>query len=222
MALTWTRLRIRFGVLETMLSLPRSVRLLVFFAFCLAAAICQAQTGTGQETQPTEHLKSELSEIHQSIHGTVYDNDTFHFVLSVPVSWSVVHITKDLNLNGFVGGLAAPSGIEAIMVQRYYVRSAQIAAQFIDAGLKRNLADYRKIGEGPMEIDKRDAYSLTFQTAASPNPQGRALPAARLLIVLVPDRETVLGFTCEAPEAEFDRFMPIFEKIVTSFRSKTE
>jgi hypothetical protein len=149
----------------------------------------------------------------QSIHGTVYENQTAHFVLTVPSGWFAADIQKQLpQIQDAVGGLAAPGGVEAIMIQRYNVKGAKNAAQILETSFRNSSKEYRKTAEGPMVIDKRDAYSFTFRAVFQ-------VGAAKLLIVLISDGQTALGFTCEAPESHFDHFGPIFEKIVKSFHS---
>jgi hypothetical protein len=141
--------------------------------------------------------------------------------MTVPPDWFAIDIGKQLNVPGVVGGLAAPGGVLAIMIQRYTVQGAKNAAQTLDASLRSGFRDYRKISEGPIVIDNRDSYSLTFHAMISvASPQGSTEAPAKLLVVLIPDGQTVLGFTCEAPESDFDHFKPIFEKIATSFHSK--
>lgn len=151
--------------------------------------------------------------IRQSIHGTTYENETANFVLTVPSGWFAANMQKQLpQIQDAVGGLAAPGGVEAIMIQRYKVQGAKNAAQILEAKFRDSTKDYRKVSESPLLIDKKDAYSFTFRAVF-------AVGAAKLLIVLIPDGQTMLGFTCEAPENEFDHFGPIFEKIVTSLHS---
>jgi hypothetical protein len=175
----------------------------------------QAHAQTGQQSPPSMPIR-------QSIHGTTYDNETSHFSMTVPSDWFAVDIAKQLNVPGVVGGLAAPGGVLAIMIQRYMVQGAKNAAQTLDASFRSGFRDYRKISEGPIVIDNRDSYSLTFHAMVSvASPQGGTDAPAKLLIVLIPDGQTILGFTCEAPESDFDHFKPICEKIVTSFHSKT-
>jgi hypothetical protein len=175
----------------------------------------QAHAQGGQQLPPSTPIR-------QSIHGTTYDNETSHFSMTVPPDWFAIDIGKQLNAPGVVGGLAAPGGVLAIMIQRYTVQGAKNAAQTLDASLRSGFRDYRKISEGPIVIDNRDSYSLTFHAMISvASPQGSTETPAKLLVVLIPDGQTVLGFTCEAPESDFDHFKPIFEKIATSFHSKT-
>jgi hypothetical protein len=69
-----------------------------------------------------------------------------------------------------------------------------------------------------MKIDAKDAYSFKFHALF---PFGNTKIPARLWVVLIPDGNSVLGFTCQAPESENDGVEPTLTKIINSFHRKS-
>ena len=86
--------------------------------------------------------------------------------------------------------------------------------RFLDSQFKTSFQDYRKLSEDAMKIDAKDAYSFKFHALF---PFGNTKIPARLWVVLIPDGNSVLGFTCQAPESEDDGVEPTLTKIINSF-----
>jgi hypothetical protein len=196
------------------------ISLLAVFCFSISA---HQNFLSGTQTAPSKSepqgSATSSQPVQQSIRGTIYDNATAHFTLTVPKDW-VVSDALMKQLPGIVGALAAPGGSAAIMVQRYYVPGPKEGAKFLDSQFKNSFQDYRKLSEGPMKIDGKDGYTFTFHTLFPFGPPEKHVQIpVRLVIVLIPDGESVLGFTCQAPESGFSDFEPTLNAIVTSFRS---
>jgi hypothetical protein len=180
----------------------------------LCVSICAVTAPVGGQAQ-TNPASSQP--VRQSIRGTVYENETAHFTLAVPKDW-VVFETLMKQLPGLVGALSGPGASEAIMVQRYYVPGPKEGAAYLETQFSKTFKDYRKVSEGPMKIDGEDAYSFSLHTLFPFGPPEKpTLIPVRLVVVLIPDGESVLGFTCQAPESAFGEAEPILNKIVTSF-----
>jgi hypothetical protein len=90
----------------------------------------------------------------------------------------------------------------------------------MEANFKR-IADYRKLSEGPMKIDGKDAYLLSFygQFVLGTTGQSHQEPA-QVLVVLIPDEGSTFEFMCETPENFASTLMPTMQAIVGSFRAK--
>ena len=186
--------------------------ILLLALFCVSIGAQTAPSKGQSEGNPTSSQP-----VQQSIHGTVYENETAHFTLAVPKDWVVAEAIMK-QLPGLVGALGAPGLSVAIMVQRYYVPGPKEGVKFLDAQFSKTFRDYRKVSEGPMKIDGKDAYFFTFHTLFpfGPPEKPTQIPV-RLFVVLIPDGESVLGFTSQAPESGFGDSEPILNKIVTSF-----
>jgi len=186
--------------------------LVVFF---VSISAYESFLNGAQSAPPNMQLHGSTSP--QTIHGTTYDNKTAHFTLTVPKDW-VVGDALMKQIPGIIGALSAPGGAAAIMIQRYYVPGPKEGVKFLDAQYKNGFQDYHKLSEAPIKIDGKDAYSFTVHAVfAFGPPEKPAQIPAKLFIVLIPDGESVLGFTCQAPESVFAAIEPTLNKIVTSF-----
>jgi hypothetical protein len=173
--------------------------------------------GQQQEAAPSK-APAVSPNIQQSIQGTTYDNKTANFTLTVPEDWKPSELFTG-QVPGLVGALMAPGGSAAIMIQRYYFPGAKAGAAILDSRYQSNIKDYRKLSEGPLRIGGKDSYFFVYRALFpyGPPEEKRFLPA-RVLVVLIPHGESVLGFLCQAPESEFDKYKPVFDKIVGSFK----
>jgi hypothetical protein len=85
------------------------------------------------------------------------------------------------------------------------------------------MKDYRKLGEGELKIDGRDSYFFICRAVFPFGPPDKAIQLpAKLQVVLIPDGETVLGFISQARESEFEKFKPIFDDIVSSYKKRVK
>lgn len=180
-------------------------------------AALQLIGGSSSTSQGQAQSQSSRPRIDQSIRGTTYDNETSKFVLTVPEGWTVASPTGDLN---FFGGLQDKRTSAAIILQHISVPATKSGAAAMEAHLNR-AADYRKLSEGPMKIDGKDAYSLSFHALFVIGATGqRHQQPAQVLIVLIPGEGTTLEFMCETPENFAATLMPTMQAIVGSFRAK--
>jgi hypothetical protein len=189
-------------------------QILLLTALC--ASIC---AWTAPARGQTQSNPTSSQPVQQSIRGTVYENETAHFTLAVPKDW-VVFESLMKQLPGLVGALSRPGASVAIMVQRYYVPGPKEGAKFLEAQFSKTFKDYRTVSEAPMKIDGKDAYSFTLHALFPFGPPNKPTEIpVRLFVVLIPDGESVLGLTCQAPESAFGEAEPILNKIVTSFHT---
>ena len=193
------------------------MRKVIYFAVLLLAFEAHAP-GSQQATAPPA-ASPPTSPIQQSIQGTTYENKTARFTLTVPKDWQVSDLLAN-QVPGLVGTLAAPGLSAAIMVQRYFVPGPKVGAEILDSRFRAGFRDYRKLAEGPLKVDGKDSYFFIYR-ALFPfgPPEANTQRPAKLLVVLIPDGESVLGFSCQAPETEFEKFKPVFDKIVGSYKS---
>ena len=188
---------------------------------CLAVLLLALEAHPLESQQAADPQKASppTSPIQQSIQGTKYENKTAHFTLTVPKDWQVSDLLAS-QVPGVVGTLMAPGGSAAIMVQRYYVPGPKVGAEILDSRFRAGTRDYRKLAEGPLKIDGRDSYFFIYRALFpfGPPEENTFLPA-KLMVVLIPDGQSVLGFLCQAPEVEFEKTKLVFDKILDSYKS---
>jgi hypothetical protein len=165
--------------------------------------------------------------VQQSIHGTTYENQTSHFTLVVPKGWGVtdfiISVATRNHLSGPIGALGGSGGVAEIMVYRYHVTDPKEGVNVVESEFKKNFQDYHKFSEGPMKIDRKDAYFLTFHVLFPMGTLDKPTQVPeKFFVVFIPDGESVLGFICQSPESIYSILEPKFKKIVTSFHRNPE
>lgn len=162
----------------------------------------------GQDTPGKEAEDKAAVAAAQSIQGTTYINRTAHFTMTVPSNWRVTDTLIKTTPN--VIGTVTASHAGAIMIQRYdYPLKPPAVAQILQRGFSKGFPGYQLIGESSTTIDGQDADSFSFEFDGPSDSQLHV--RQKMLVVLIPNGSSVLGFLCQAPHVGFDTIRKIID-----------
>lgn len=159
-------------------------------------------------------------QIHQSLSGGSYRNDTGQFGLTVPEGWQLNN-AKARTIPMAIGFLTSTDGQTNLVIQQMPGDSnpAHFAKE-INAKGKDSWNDYRKVSESQVTLDGKNCEELTIHVVF-PQKVGSVTVQVptRMLLILVPERKGLLVLNFETLESLFDGEKGTFDKILSSYRS---
>lgn len=152
--------------------------------------------------------------IEESLRGTQYANKTAKFTLSVPSDWKIdPKLTHSAVL---VAGLSSKDGLRFLTVsQEQFSGSMESYKGLLDLNYRRNFGSYEELSESPVNIDGKSALLVSFRgvlTKADNTP-------VQYLVAIIPSGNTYTRVATWCVEPLFHETQPMFEKIVTSYRT---
>jgi len=157
--------------------------------------------------------------VNQTLSGTLYTNGATRFTLTVPEGWKANDNLVEPHFG--VGALNAQDG-EANLVIRLMVTtdSPKALSKKIDAQGNSLYPGYHKISESKANVGGRDCEVLTLKYIERGTVNGLAVEVPMVSrLVLVPKEYGFLVFYFVTLESLFDKKLPTFDKIMSSYRS---
>jgi hypothetical protein len=157
--------------------------------------------------------------VNQTLSGTLYTNGATRFTLTVPDGWKANDNLVDPYFG--VGALTAPDGEANLVIQLMLTtESPRAFAKKIDAQGNSLFSGYHKISQSKVNVAGMDCEVLTLKYIQHHTETGVAVETPMISrLVLVPKEYGFLVFDFVTLESLFDKKLPTFEKIISSYRS---
>jgi hypothetical protein len=163
--------------------------------------------------EPTKNI------VNQTVSGTLYTNSGTKFTLTIPEGWKANDNLVEPRVG--VGALTAPDGEANLVIQLMLTPDdPKTFAKKIDAQGKSLFSSYHKVSESNVDVADRDCEVLTLKYTDHRTVTGVAVEMPMVArLVLVPREYGFLVFEYVTLESLFDKELPIFDKIMSSYRS---
>jgi len=157
--------------------------------------------------------------VNQTLSGTLCTNGATRFTLTVPEGWKANDNLVEPHFG--VGALTAPDGEANLVIQLMVTTDSPKAfAKKIDAQGNSLFPGYHKISQSKMNVGGRDCEVLTLKYIEHRTVTGVAVEMPMVSrLVLMPKEYGFLVFDFVTLESLFDKKLPTFEKIMSSYRS---
>jgi hypothetical protein len=159
--------------------------------------------------------KRNVQNIEDSLQGTQYVNKTGKFSLTLPVDWK---INSNLGHSSSVSiaGLSSRDDMRFLIVSREeYTGSLESYKGLGELQARRVLGGYEEILETPVTIDGKAALFVSYRGTLA---QAQNLPV-QFLVAIIPAGTTFTRISTWCVEPLFHETQPMFERILTSYRS---
>jgi hypothetical protein len=165
------------------------------------------------KAEPTKNI------VNQSVSGTLYTNGGTRFTLTIPEGWKANDKLVEPRVG--VGALTAPDGEANLMIQLMLTPDdPKTFAKKIDAQGQSLFSGYHKVSESNVDVADRDCEVLTLKYTDHRTVTGVAVEMPMVArLVLVPKEYGFLVFEYVTLESLFDKELPTFDKIMSSYRS---
>jgi hypothetical protein len=165
------------------------------------------------KAEPTKNI------VNQSVSGTLYTNGSTRFTLTIPEGWKANDKLVEPRVG--VGALTAPDGEANLMIQLMLTPDdPKTFAKKIDAQGKSLFSGYHKVSESKVDVAGRNCEVLTLKYTDHRTVTGVAVEMPMVArLVLVPKEYGFLVFEYVTLESLFDKELPTFDKIMSSYRS---
>jgi hypothetical protein len=157
--------------------------------------------------------------VNQTLSGTLYTNGATRFTLTVPEGWKANDSLVEPRLG--VGALTAPDGEANLVIQLMLTTDSPKAfAKKIDAQGNTQFPGYHKLSQSKVNVAGMDCEVLTLKYIQHRMESGVAVETPMVArLVLVPKEYGFLVFDFVTLESLFDKQLPTFDKIISSYRS---
>jgi hypothetical protein len=157
--------------------------------------------------------------VNQSVSGTLYTNGGTRFTLTIPEGWKANDKLVEPRVG--VGALTAPDGEANLMIQLMLTPDdPKTFAKKIDAQGQSLFSGYHKVSESKVDVAGRNCEVLTLKYTDHRTVAGVAVDMPMVArLVLVPKEYGFLVFEYVTLESLFDKELPTFDKIMSSYRS---
>jgi hypothetical protein len=192
---------------------------LEMISLCLSG-IARAQTKADSPASQAETPQSGPKNlVNQTLSGTLYTNGATRFTLTVPEGWKANDNLIEPR-NG-VGALTAPDGEANLLIQLMLTTDSPKAfAKKIDAQGNTLLPGYHKLSQSKVNVAGIDCEVLTLRYIQRHTETGVAVETPMMSrLVLVPKEYGFLVFNFVTLESLFEKKLPTFEKIISSYHS---
>jgi len=182
--------------------------------------VVRSQNKTESLSSQNEAPKSATKNlVNQTLSGTLYTNGATRFTLTVPEGWKANDNLVEPRFG--VGALTAPDGEANIMIQLMLsTDSPKAFARKIDAQGNSLFSGYKKISESKVNVAGKECEILTLKYIDHRTVTGVAVEMPMVSrLVLVPQEYGFLVFNFVTLESLFDKKLPTFDKIISSYRS---
>ncbi|HEV3420198.1 MAG TPA: hypothetical protein VG075_07835 [Candidatus Acidoferrum sp.] len=171
------------------------------------------ENGSGKAPDATA-AKQALPKIDEILTGTQYLNRTAKFSLTLPPEWAI-----DLNLRNSPSTLAGLSSKDkmrfAMVVQEDYPGSMDSYRELTMLGARRTLSNFEELAHSNATVDGKPALLVFYRGATQ---KGNNLPI-EFLSAFIQSGNTYTKITVWCIEPLFHDMQPVFEKMVTSYRT---
>ena len=152
--------------------------------------------------------------IEESLNGTQYFNKTRKFTLTVPSDWRIN--SKLPRTAPIVTALSSHDDMRFVMVtQEEYSGSLESYKGLLELTYRRTYGGYEELSESPANIDGKSALLFSFRGISS---KANDLPV-QFLVAVIPSGNMYTRVATWCVEPLFHETQPMFEKIVSSYRS---
>jgi hypothetical protein len=181
-----------------------------------ARAQNKADSQSSQTEAPTGGPKTLVN---QTLSGTLYTNGATRFTLTVPAGWKANDNLVEPKFG--VGALTAPDGEANLVIQLMLTTDSPKAfAKKIDARGNTLFSGYHKLSQSKVNVAGRDCEVLTLKYVDHRTITGVEVELSMVSrLVFVPQEFGSLIFNFVTLESLFDKKLPTFDKIISSYRS---
>jgi hypothetical protein len=157
--------------------------------------------------------------VNQTLSGTLYTNGATGFTLTVPEGWKANDSLVEPRLG--VGALTAPDDEANLMIQLDLTSdSPKTFIKKVEAQGTSIFPAYHKVSESKVNVAGKDCEVLTLKYIQHRTVTGATVEISMVSrLVLVPKEYGFLVFDFVTLESLFDKELPTFDKIVSSYRS---
>jgi hypothetical protein len=195
------------------------VSTLGMISLCVPSVVRSQNMAESLSSQAEGEKSAPKNIVNQRLSGTLYTNGATRFTLTVPEGWKANDNLVEPRFG--VGALTAPDGEANLVIQLMLTPDRpKTFAKKIDAQGNSLFSGYRKISESKVNVAGRDCEVLTLKyidhrTVTRVEVE---MPMVSRL-VLVPKEYGFLVFDFVTLESLFDKELPTFDKIISSYRS---
>jgi len=152
--------------------------------------------------------------IDESLRGTQYVNRTGKFTLTVPPDWKID--AKQPRTTPIVTILSSHDDMRFLTVtQEEYSGSLESYKGMLEIKYRKIFGGYEELSESATKIDGKPALLLSFRGIST---KADNLPV-QFLVAIIPSGNTYTRVVTWCAEPLFHETQPVFEKILTSYRS---
>jgi hypothetical protein len=157
--------------------------------------------------------------VNQTLSGTLYTNGVTGFTLTVPEGWKANDSLVEPRLG--VGALTAPNDEANLMIQLDLTSdSPKTFIKKVEAQGTSIFPGYHKVSESKVNVAGKDCEVLTLKYIQHRTVTGATVEISMISrLVLVPKEYGFLVFDFVTLESLFDKELPTFDKIISSYRS---
>jgi hypothetical protein len=157
--------------------------------------------------------------VNQTLSGTLYTNGATRFTLTVPEGWKANDNLVEPHFG--VGALTAPDGEANLIIKLMLTSdSPKALVKKIDAQGNSLFSGYHKISQSKLNVAGRDCEVLTLKYIEHQTVADVAVDIQLVSrLVFIPKEYGYLMFDFVTLEALFDKKLPTFDKIISSYRT---
>jgi hypothetical protein len=157
--------------------------------------------------------------VNQTLSGTLYTNGATRFTLTVPEGWKANDNLVEPHFG--VGALTAPDGEANLIIKLMLTSdSPKALVKKIDAQGNSLFSGYHKISQSKLNVAGRDCEVLTLKYIEHQTVADVAVDIQLVSrLVFIPKEYGYLMFDFVTLESLFDKKLPTFDKIISSYRS---
>ena len=158
--------------------------------------------------------KDAVLNIDESLRGTQYVNKTAKFTLAVPPDWKID--AKQPRTTPIVTILSSHDDMRFLTVtQEEYSGSLESYKGMLEIKYRKIFGGYEELSESSTKIDGKPALLLSFRGIST---KADNLPV-QFLVAIIPSGTTYTRVVTWCAEPLFHETQPVFEKILSSYRS---
>jgi len=162
----------------------------------------------------TPAAKDAAQNIEESLRGTQYVNKTGKFTLTVPADWKID--AKQPRSAPIVTILASHDDMRFLSVtQEEYSGSLESYKGMLEIKYRKIFGGYEELSTSSAKIDGKSALLLSFRGISA---KADNLPV-QFLVAIIPSGTTYTRVVTWCAEPLFHETQPVFEKILSSYRS---
>jgi hypothetical protein len=188
-------------------------------SLCLPSVVRSQSKAESPSPQAEVGKSAPKNIVNQTLSGTLYTNGATGFTLTVPEGWKANDSLVEPRLG--VGALTAPDDEANLMIQLDLTSdSPKTFIKKVEAQGTSIFPGYHKVSESKVNVAGKDCEVLTLKYI-----QHRTVTSVTVEIsmvsrlVLVPKEYGFLVFDFVTLESLFDKELPTFDKIISSYRS---
>jgi hypothetical protein len=159
--------------------------------------------------------KKDVQNIDDSLQGMQYVNRTGKFSLTLPADWKI-NTSIGRSSSASLGGLSSRDNMRFLIISREeYTGSLESYKGICELQVRRSLGSYEELFENAATIDGKPALLVSYRGTLT---QAQNLPV-QFLVAFIRSGNTYTRVVTWCVEPLFHETQPMFERIVTSYRS---